>query len=443
MKVDAERRGKHSHAERGNEGITLTPALSLGGRGGGEHFMNDPPLLMRTVQATPRVISGLIVLCLCTGALGDSRILAIRAQPAADDAPLVRADVPKARCAVVSDAAQLLIVGAQDGHDGLLLVFALDAQGQLTAADPLVVKLPAPASLAEFFTYPLSLVTHPTRPVLYVWQEVVGQRRREQPDDEVVYRDFDHLQVYEMDGGALRHVGSHARGDTYDWGNAAGSMALDAANHRLYLPNVQHVDSKGRQTSALAYAHLDPQDLPLLDHQGVLERTVQRAPAFIPERFPRPRGVAPVSRDVAMFGISHGVVSWVMAEKRAVLSAMQSDKIFGTVEMAAHPTLGVLYLAQQHGSRLNRIEHAEGYVTMMPSHADLSGGAIFSPPVVMGAAAKVAVGGPSRVYFVDIDEQGRFTGQAQEAPVRAARVQCLAYSPRFGLVYVPQDPDGG
>src|SRR5262245_9135539 len=115
----------------------------------------------------------LVLACSTPAAAG--RELTVRLTSAEPDkvpyvVPLV---APGATCAAAGDGAGLVAVGQKVSKEAQVSLFRLDAQGQPGAA-PVVVKLPKPPALAARETYPLSLVFHPSLPLLYVWQDVEG-----------------------------------------------------------------------------------------------------------------------------------------------------------------------------------------------------------------------------------------------------------------------------
>jgi len=103
-----------------------------------------------------------------------------------------------ASCATVSDTLNLLAVGQKDGKEPHVLLYALDAQGQPTAAAPSPITLPRPAALAKDLNYPLSLAFHPRLPLLYVWQDVEVPHVYGVPNDPAPCANVDHLLIYDV-----------------------------------------------------------------------------------------------------------------------------------------------------------------------------------------------------------------------------------------------------
>ena len=145
---------------------------------------------------------------------------------------------PGATCAAVGQAVKIVAVGQKVNKEAQLSLFRIDDQGTLAGA-PVFVKLPKPATLAQRETYPLSLAFHPSLPLLYVWQDVEGLKGDPVPPSDPAWQDFDHLLIYSVQKVAPELLLSLCRGSLYHTGNTAGSVCLDAAHGKLYVPNLR------------------------------------------------------------------------------------------------------------------------------------------------------------------------------------------------------------
>jgi len=158
------------------------------------------------------------------------------------------------------------------------------------------------------------------------------------------------------------------------------------------------------------------------------------------------------SAEALVFGGSHGPVVWEPNNRRSELQANYIPPYYrpaniGNVDrMVAHPTLPVLYgvitapeTATWTDSYLYRMEHAEGYPTLLPQRVYVYYFLASTPAVVIPKHQCVAVGGRKRIAFFGLDAQGRFTKDRTEVEVNSQRVQGLAYSGRFDRLYLAAD----
>src|SRR5262249_44866516 len=145
---------------------------------------------------------------------------------------------PGATCAAVGESVGKVAIGQKVEKEAQVSLFPVDDLGKLAGA-PVFLKLPKPATLAQREVSPLSLVFHPTLPLLYVWQDVKALPGDPIPLDPVAWKDLDHLLIYSVQKAAPELLLSLCRGQTFQTGNIAGSLHVDVAGGRLYVPNMR------------------------------------------------------------------------------------------------------------------------------------------------------------------------------------------------------------
>lgn len=379
---------------------------------------------------------------------------------------------PGATCAAVGEAAGKLAVGQKIGKEAQVSLFPLDAQGK-PAGSAVVVKLPKPATLAARETYPLSLTFHPGLPLLYVWQDVEGLKGDPVPPTDPAWKDFDHLLVYAVDKAAPELLLSLCRGTSYHTGCVAGSVHPDVAGGKLYVPNMRFGPKNPPESAAVGWFSIDGDGLPVAGDEEPKKASPVLTPAqaaagraariavlkaavaagkpvgafrHTPEKtygfsyWPSGAGFIPYSRDVFIACGPYGPVTWNCADRRARAQVFLMPVNFVTyycTRIATHPTQPVVFASMVGYSYAHRIEHAEGYLTLLPQVVLLEGATLKTPPVVMGKRSLVAFGGPGALYLAPIDAAGKFKEEAgMIVSVPAAVAEGIAWSEKLDRLYV-------
>jgi hypothetical protein len=368
----------------------------------------------------------LVLIALATSAHAQTPIKV----PAAPDSKLDYLEpvvVPSARCMAVGDVAGWLAVGHKDSTVSL---FRLDDKGK-PAAQAVSLTLPRPATLAKHKNYPLALVIHPKRPLLVVWQDIEFP----QNGDRTAFKDFDHLLLYRLDGKEPALVQSFARGDDFILGATGGSLAFDAAQTRLYVPNLRMTATTPGNHTSVGWFPLDAEGMPVA--------AKLRKPPGAPSQYDLACGLGfvPVSDDLVIFGAGHGPCAWDASSRRAPFHSVIMHPLGAFAyrdRIAGHPTLPVVYDSVLESTEVGSIEHADGYLTGVPQRADFEGYLVMkSAPVVLARRGFVAVGSVNKVLLIALDAQGRYKPSRVQAEVMSAAVEALAYSEKFDRLYVP------
>lgn len=430
--------------------------------------------------------------CNCASAqIPLKREVPLAAQPGTLD--ILRTVVtPSAMAAAVSDVAGVLVIAhkpkTQTNKEKLagvklingphLSFFRLDAQGEITSTAATTVTLPSVPKLADRQNYPLAVVAHPKQPLVYVWQDVAAPAEGAPPDD-LKSDGFQHLHVYDVSSAEPKLVQSLAGGESYARGNWAGAIDLDRTGSRLFVPNMQRritttftpsigylrlledgsvvpneeesaevavggkgttADRTGAVSVAARKAYLEQ-----IRTGKVLDRTVRYATAATSTFAGQPSGLGffNVSDTVTIVCGALGPVTWDEANRRAQFNSTVLYPVVGIgyrYRLVGHPKLPVVFLTGTTSGFVYRMEHVDGFMTMLPQRGTLTGvAAITSSPVLLGDRKVFACGSAGKLHLIGFDEQGVLNGERTDVPVACTSVEALAYSPKFDRLYTVID----
>ena len=400
---------------------------------------------------------------------GELTVKVVPTEP--DKVPFVSQLVaPSAYCAATGDALGIVAVGHRIGNEAQLSLFRVDAEGKPAGA-AVVVKLPRPATLADRNAFPMSVVCHPTLPLLYVWQEV--EMAKGNPPTDPAWADFDHLHIYALDTPVPELLLSHCRGIRFQTGTVSGALGLDVSHGRLYVPNVRFGEMNPPDSWGVGWFNLAGDGLPIeIDDEPADAEppaAVDRAAAVRATRTTTLRaivaaskpvgafrhtppntygfhdrnsgaGFVPVNRNVFVAGGSFGPVTWNSADRAARAQVFLMPVNFASyyvTRIARHPNLPVIFVTMASYSYAHRIEHADGNLTLAPQVLHLVGTTLRTPPVVLTKRNLVAWGGLSAVPLAHIDAAGKFTSeQGIQINFPNMEIGGVAYSEKFDRLYV-------
>ena len=393
---------------------------------------------------------------------------------------------PAARVADVNDVAGVLAVAHRPKSPAHLSIFRLDAQGQAAAGDPTPLTLPKPAALGDRPNQVLGLASHPRFPLLYVWQDVPPNDPPMPAVDPALSAEFDHLLIYSLEETPPKLLLATARGPDFHCGAVAGGFALDGPAARLYVPNMQRTGPMKNAVPAIGWLNISPDGLPALVEAiaagtgaaGAPPATVSPAPAVVlapPEAaasraarlpaleaakapgaaqtlgkflesapttfsdWPSPYSYAPLTDDTVLTASFSGPVSWVLSDRLGRFGYFFLHPYLAyRYRLVAHPRLPTAYvISVAYDGRIVRLEHADGYFTLTPQSVFIDNAVIHSLPVVLAKTNQLAVGTAGRICIVDLDTDGRLEGKGVQMTVNNPQIEALAWSERFGRLYVP------
>jgi hypothetical protein len=373
---------------------------------------------------------------------------------------LLPVTAPDARCAVVSDSLGWLAFGHRPTYKKAhVSLFRLDNQGKPASAEPIPLKLPAPAALAKYPNYALDLAFHPKLPLLYVWQDIQLPNPAV-PLPAATVKDLDHLLIYSLEKTPPELLLSLCRGPDFGHGKLGGSIAVEPKGGRLYVPN--GLNPKDASYARVGSYDLDTDGLPIWSDKSAPKggtRAVRIAAInaaksagkdVLPQRVTPPEatytapnntygigwGMIPLARNVLVFGGCYAVITWEPDNRRVQVSTLFLENISKPHPIAAHPTLPVIYASSPDYDFAFRLHHADGYLSLMPQKVSFKGAVLLTPPVVVAKANKVAFGGQNRVFLVGLTKKGDFKEERTQVTVNNPRVEAMAYSLKFDKLYV-------
>lgn len=387
--------------------------------------------------------------------------------------------------AVVSDAAGVLAVAHapqptvtkakpwdfEATNDPQVSVFRLDAQGEVGAAAS--IRLPSAPKLASRRHYPLALAAHPKLPLLYVWQDVVAPAEGA-PADDPKTDGFRHLHIYDISSAEPRLVQSAAEGEAFSRANYAGAIAFDRTAGRLFVPNMQRRTKLGFAPS-IGYLHLADDGLVVPDTNETAETaaggkgtTPDRTAAVtaaarkvyleqvrlgkVPERTVRQAasatstfGESPcglgfhnISDDITIVCGALGPVTWDEGNRRGQFNTYSFYPAVGIgyrYRMVAHPTLPVVFFTGLTSGFVFRVEHVDGFTTMLPQRGTMAPVIITSPPLLVGSRPLLVCSSEGLLHLIGFDAEGAFNGERTDVALPSRKVEALAYSAKYDRLY--------
>jgi hypothetical protein len=427
---------------------------------------------------THRLTTCFLLLTLATGSTHAHPRLKI---PQGEDRTLdilVRVPAPAARCMALSETHKLLAVGHHPRHSAAhVSLFRLDASGNVQG-EPVTIKLPRPDTLPRLPNTTTGLAFHPTRPLLYVWQDIVLPRTPQNqlapllPVEEAALPEFDHLFIYRLNDGQPRLLVSLCRLPEFAYGRPQGSLCVDQTGERLYVPNLRGDQKNPKVFGCICGSYvLDSEGLPVIGKEPEEERpnrppdtkaadAAARAIAdagkagkpVLPQRLAPYNGEiapdlplcatglgwVPLGRDLVLFGGYHdtALVTWAPDDRRVRVNLFQPPGTYQYHFPAGHPNLPVVYIGVLNTQTIYRIEHVDGQPTLAPQSATVLGAGLQSPPVVMGKHNLLAIGTYSRILLMPLDAQGRLKPERTQVLVGNQAIEALAYSEKFDRLYV-------
>jgi len=166
-------------------------------------------------------------------------------------------------------------------------------------------------------------------------------------------------------------------------------------------------------------------------------QTAQLHQVFVVSEYPIGLGFVGGQGEGVTFAAKGGPRIWEFENRRATVSQFLFHNLT-TIPCAitGHPKLPVV-LASSLGTHIGtRIEHVDGFLTLLPQQVGIPNASLQSAPVVMTIPNKAAFGGVNAVYLIKLDAEGRFLSEAESVVLNAPLLQALAYSEKFDRLYV-------
>ena len=350
-----------------------------------------------------------------------------------------RVYAPAAKWCLEQPAARVLVVGHLAGIDRHMSIFPMDEAGRVsTSTPPVAVSLPAlPPSLPGLSNVAFHAATHPTLPLIYVFQDIVGTTLPPfgDPATNPVFKDLDRLLVYQIATNSGTLV-TAVRGDWFRYGFTGDPnpivMAYDTNNHRLYMPTLRNSATNDPVSKMIGYLKIDANGLPMTnDNKIVPPVTLEVGAASVNQGY----GWMIQSSNRVAVGVMGNIFFWDMADRGDQMQYF-SPQPYHSIAIAAHPNQNLIYSIYIQQS-LSATELADGHPTLQPRIIPIGGSSL---PVVMEKHQRIAIGAVSRVAFVNIDAEGHFTGDFSMLGFTEFGGTAMYYSPRFDRLYVVLKP---
>lgn len=336
----------------------------------------------------------------------------------------------KAICMAIDEREGFLAIGERDPSNtqGRVTLYKLNPQGVPVGA-PVYSPLSSPAAAGQRNMRPTGMAFHPTRPLLYLWQDL-DVKKTDAALAKSIQTSLEHLLVLKIAPNTVTQVFSGAVGTLFAFGQAHARIAIEPEGRRLFMPNMR---APGNGNPAIGYYDLDSEGLPM-------ERDNEPAIAWVDTSqvlvHPTGLGFHPASKNVTLFSGHHGPAVWDTENRLAPLCALPLAGVPAEANLiAGHPALPIVY-----GAGANVIfgmEHSGGFPTMLPWKIAIPNAAFCSLPIVMSRAPSfLAVGESKRIWFVALDQNGRFSGQPANMSVASESPRAIAYSQKFDRLYI-------
>jgi hypothetical protein len=406
----------------------------------------------------PRVFAALLLISSRVGAADQLPLEFTMTPEKLEAAPdyVTQVVVPNASCAAVSEAHALLVVGSLNAGDQQLAVFKLDAAGK-PAAEPVWLKLPKPDALAAKANYPLGVLFHPRLPILYVWQDVDAPltKGEKKPPMAAEYLEFDHLLVYGIKDGALELRQTSASGDGFKCGLKAGTVGLDRGAKNLFVPNSS---GETADEAGIAFFALDEEGLPGETPEESADQPGKRIKNLTPSKSPK-KTLKPVllPKQLRTGHYYPSGLGWYAGSEALIMGGysgcMMADFhngglrqtwfsipiLSGSIFVAGHPTLPALYMCLHDHNHIYQIAQVNGYVTLLPQIATVTGTHLSGLPVVLTKQSRMAVTEAKALHLVGLQADGKLDGKDQMLPLPGGVGKGLAYSEKLGRLFVAVD----
>lgn len=326
----------------------------------------------------------------------------------------------------------------------------------------------------------LAMAAHPTKPVLYVWQDVATQRDNIVAPKEAQLQ-YSHLLVYDISANVPKLLMSTCSGIDFMYGRATGMLTLGNNGKRLFVPNLRYKVTRGHGIALGAY-ELDDNGLPILTGadpendpalvSGATQDSEVTADNAEPaaetaedaEKVTSGRGGGLTMLHMGAVGSRYQVgrafyidETHTIMRTSTYLATYDSSNRSGRISAVLVPltnvrstrfTLNESLVGQPqqmvystYPSAINVVAWPvfQGYPSLMPQITKLNGLRTYSDVISMPKHNLLAVGSSNRVLLFDVDKQGWFQEKMDHFKVEAAQVNHVRYSQKFDRLYVGTD----
>jgi hypothetical protein len=115
------------------------------------------------------------------------------------------------------------------------------------------------------------------------------------------------------------------------------------------------------------------------------------------------------------------------------------SELSGAVFVSGHPTAPAAYLCLQESDHLYAMGQVNGYLSLLPQEATVTGATFVGTPVVLAKQSRVAVGDSKGLHLFGLQPDGKLDGTVERLPLSSASVKGFTYSEKHSRLYVAVD----
>lgn len=386
----------------------------------------------------------------------------------------------------VSDGAGKLVFFRNETLPQILLL-PLSATGDVIADSKAAgFSLPGNAE-KKIVNKVLAVATHPTQPVLYVWQDTATRA-----DDIVIPKDdaelaYSHLLIYDISQDKPKLLMSTCSGVDFMFSRATASLNVGNNGKRLFVSNMRYKVSRGYGV-AMGYYELNAKGLPILtgadpeEDPALVSGAADAVAAAESEAdygiaaqdTPEAETPAEQAKDKVTSGRGGGLTMLHMGNIGSRYQAgtafyiddahtlMRSGTYLATYDtsnrsgriaavliprsntrttrLVVHPGLNMVYAIHPVGiTRVLAWPIFQGYPSMFPQYVSIAPYVTYGRMAVVTKHDKLALGSAGRVMLLHLDKLGRVLPEVTQVKINATRVHAIIYSEKFDRLYVGTD----
>jgi hypothetical protein len=110
--------------------------------------------------------------------------------------------------------------------------------------------------------------------------------------------------------------------------------------------------------------------------------------------------------------------------------------LVGPCAIAGHPTAPALYICLQDHNHFYQVAQTDGYPSLMPQVATVTGAHMTGIPLVLPKRARIAIGDTKSLHLLGLDTEGRLNGKSDRLKLDCGIAKGLAYSEKYDRLYV-------
>lgn len=387
----------------------------------------------------------------------------------------------------VSEPAGKLVFAQQDSMPQIMLL-TLSSHGDVIAGSKATgFSLPGNQN-KKVVNQVLAIATHPTMPVLYVWQDTgTNPSAIVAPKNEKA-KQYNHLLIYDISTDPPQLLMSACNGKDFMVGRSTGMLTLGNNGRRLFVPNMRY-DVTRSYGVAIGYYELDGKGLPILtgkepeadplsvsgspdqdettgneSSESTSTEAATQALTEAPTETANEKVTTGRGGGLTMLHLSN-VGSKYHPSRAFYIDDAHTLLLTGTYlatydtsnrtgrlaavnipnanlrypRMTTHNALGMAYFNYIGSSHVAAWALFNGYPSLVPQRVDVTPLVINSPVVHLTKHQKLALGSNNKVLLLSLDKQGFIQPAIEQFKIDVTSVSLMVYSPKFDRLYLGTD----